>query len=100
LNLAKEEKGDSYWQAAAAEVGKEPEEVLTRAASATRPQLARLIRGSHLKKKLLLTFDDGPHPRSTPVLLRMLHQEKVPATFFVIGKMAEKRPDLVVAIHQ
>lgn len=100
LNLAKEEKNDPYWQAAAVEVAREPEDVLAHAASIVPPPLGRFVRGSHLKKKLLLTFDDGPHPQSTPLLLRMLHDEKVPATFFVIGKMAEKRPDLILAIKQ
>ena len=100
LNLAKEEKNDPYWQAAAAEVARAPEDVLAQTASAEPQPVPRLVRGSHLQKKILLSFDDGPHPRSTPVLLRILHEEKVPATFFVIGKMAERRPDLVVAIHQ
>ena len=100
INLAKEEKADPYWQAAADEVAREPEDVLARPASNTPSPVARLVRGSHLKKRLLLSFDDGPHPQSTPVLLKILHEEKVPATFFVIGKMAKKRPDLIVAIHQ
>ncbi len=100
LNLAKEEKNDPRWQEAAAEVAREPEDILARTTSDTSQPLGRLVRGSHLKKKLLLTFDDGPHSKSTPVLLRILHEEKVPATFFVIGKMAVKRPDLIQAIHQ
>ncbi len=42
-----------------------------------------------------LTFDDGPHPEFTSKLLAVLDKYNVKATFFVVGKMAEKRPDLV-----
>lgn len=37
------------------------------------------------KKYVLLTFDDGPDPRSTPAVLDVLKQEKVKALFFVTG---------------
>ena len=42
-----------------------------------------------------LTFDDGPDPRWTPKILDILKAKKAPATFFVIGKNAENRPDIV-----
>ncbi|MBV8463381.1 MAG: polysaccharide deacetylase family protein, partial [Acidimicrobiales bacterium] len=42
-----------------------------------------------------LTFDDGPNPTWTPQILRVLRAEHVPATFFVIGKEAERFPSLV-----
>jgi peptidoglycan-N-acetylglucosamine deacetylase len=47
---------------------------------------------------IALTFDDGPHPKMTERLLAVLEQEKVPATFFVVGKMAERYPYLVQEI--
>ncbi len=47
---------------------------------------------------IALTFDDGPHPDFTPQLLAILRQQQVPATFFVVGEMAEEHPDLVQAI--
>jgi peptidoglycan/xylan/chitin deacetylase (PgdA/CDA1 family) len=47
---------------------------------------------------IALTFDDGPHPKMTEQLLTLLSQEKVPATFFVVGKMAERYPYLVQEI--
>jgi peptidoglycan/xylan/chitin deacetylase (PgdA/CDA1 family) len=47
-----------------------------------------------------LTFDDGPHAGRTPELLNVLRRAKVPATFFVVGKMAERHPDLVLDIAQ
>lgn len=42
-----------------------------------------------------LTFDDGPHPRTTPRVLDVLAREGVCATFFVVGKQARKWPGLV-----
>ncbi len=102
LNLAKEEKDDPYWQAAREEVYKTPEQLLAQDASERRrgQPLAKLVRGSHRAKTLLLTFDDGPHPTSTPAHQKILRDENVSATFFVIGKMVEKRPDLLRAIAQ
>lgn len=47
------------------------------------------------KKSVALTFDDGPHPDRTPKILEILREKKVKATFFVIGKNAEKYPDLL-----
>ncbi len=44
---------------------------------------------------IALTFDDGPHPVKTEQLLAMLKQEGVPATFFVVGKMAVRYPEIV-----
>lgn len=42
-----------------------------------------------------LTFDDGPHPAYTSRLLDGLKERGVKATFFLIGKSAEKYPELV-----
>ena len=42
-----------------------------------------------------LTFDDGPHPEHTPVLLDRLEELRIVATFFVVGERAAKHPDLV-----
>jgi peptidoglycan/xylan/chitin deacetylase (PgdA/CDA1 family) len=41
-----------------------------------------------------LTFDDGPS-KLTPEVLDILQEEKVPATFFVLGKYAEEYPDTI-----
>lgn len=46
-------------------------------------------------KKVVLTFDDGPDPTYTPQILDILKRENVPATFFVIGSMAEKNIPLL-----
>src|ERR1700716_1882631 len=36
-------------------------------------------------RQIALTFDDGPDPRSTPLLLDLLGQSNVKAAFFCIG---------------
>jgi peptidoglycan/xylan/chitin deacetylase (PgdA/CDA1 family) len=45
--------------------------------------------------EVVLTFDDGPWPPTTPKVLAALAQECVRATFFLIGKPASEHPDLV-----
>lgn len=42
-----------------------------------------------------LTFDDGPHPVYTPLLLDGLQERGIHATFFLIGSQAEMYPELV-----
>ena len=46
-------------------------------------------------KSLVLTFDDGPDSRYTPVLLDLLKHENIPAAFFVVGNFLSDQPDLV-----
>ena len=46
-------------------------------------------------KFVSLTFDDGPHPGYIPRIVRILEKYNARATFFVVGKMAEKYPDLI-----
>ena len=47
-----------------------------------------------------LTFDDGPHPHSTPAVLAVLEQYQVQGTFFMLGEMAQQYPDLVRQVAQ
>jgi peptidoglycan/xylan/chitin deacetylase (PgdA/CDA1 family) len=47
---------------------------------------------------LYLTFDDGPHPVNTPLLLDFLASMGVRASFFLVGKSAEAHPGIVSAI--
>lgn len=42
-----------------------------------------------------LTFDDGPHPFSTPRILDVLGELGVTATFFVVGRNVRAYPELV-----
>ncbi len=41
-----------------------------------------------------LTFDDGPHAQGTPAMLELLAQERVPATFFLVGEQVQRNPSL------
>ncbi len=52
-------------------------------------------RGGDHPGMIALTFDDGPDPRWTPAILDILKREKVPATFFIIGKNGQAYPELV-----
>jgi peptidoglycan/xylan/chitin deacetylase (PgdA/CDA1 family) len=45
-------------------------------------------------REIGITFDDGPHPTRTARLLRILKDYGVRATFFEVGEMAKRRPDL------
>ena len=54
--------------------------------------LVRLPRGA---RGVVLTFDDGPDPETTPKVLDALDAHGAKATFFVIGKKAEAHPELV-----
>lgn len=46
-------------------------------------------------KKVALTFDDGPDSVYTPQILDILRENKVKATFFLIGERAKLFPDVV-----
>lgn len=50
------------------------------------------------KKRIALTFDDGPHPIYTPQMLELLKEEQVPATFFLLGENVELYGDVVKEI--
>jgi len=45
------------------------------------------------QKLIALTFDDGPHPELTPLLLDILREQNVRVTFFVLGCNAEDAPE-------
>lgn len=46
-------------------------------------------------KRVFLTFDDGPSKTVTPLILDLLKQENIKATFFLLGSRAELNPDIV-----
>lgn len=50
-------------------------------------------------KKMVLTFDDGPHPKYTRQILDILDRYKVVANFFVVGIEAEKNIPLIKRIY-
>ena len=47
-----------------------------------------------------LTFDDGPDNKNTPAILDILKNENVPATFYVLGTMAEQNPEVLKRIFE
>ncbi len=52
------------------------------------------------KKKVALTFDDGPHPQYTPEMLAALKEKNVKATFFLLGQEVEKYPEIVKQLQE
>jgi peptidoglycan/xylan/chitin deacetylase (PgdA/CDA1 family) len=59
-----------------------------------------LSRGLAGRNRVALTFDDGPHPRTTRRVLDELAAEGRRATFFVLGEKAERHPDVLRdAVH-
>ncbi|BCJ87984.1 hypothetical protein skT53_29690 [Effusibacillus dendaii] len=46
-------------------------------------------------KHVALTFDDGPDVHTTAQVLDILKQNRVPATFFLIGNRASAHPEMV-----
>ncbi|ALA44018.1 polysaccharide deacetylase [Paenibacillus peoriae] len=51
------------------------------------------------EQPIALTFDDGPDPEFTPLLLDLLKKYNIKGTFFVLGRKAEKYPDLIQRMH-
>lgn len=54
------------------------------------PGIRFVITGAN--QSLFLTFDDGPHPETTPAILELLAKHDAMATFFCLGRNAEKYP--------
>lgn len=66
------------------------------AAAGDSPQSAE---HSTAKRVVYLTFDDGPSA-VTPQVLKILKEQGVKATFFVLGEQAAGRPELINAIWE
>lgn len=47
------------------------------------------------RKEIALTFDDGPYPFYTDLLLHVLERSHVSATFFLVGRSSQEFPELV-----
>jgi peptidoglycan-N-acetylglucosamine deacetylase len=52
-------------------------------------------KGKQGAKGVALTFDDGPDPEVTPLLLDLLDRHSVSATFFVTGERAARHPSII-----
>jgi peptidoglycan/xylan/chitin deacetylase (PgdA/CDA1 family) len=74
------------------------EQCRVRLAESESMQVAMLegVGGDH--EVAALTIDDGPHPLTTPLMLSVLHDYGVRATFFLVGEKAEEYPELVARI--
>ena len=52
------------------------------------------------EKVVYLTFDDGPSKSVTPLILDLLKQENIKASFFVLGSRVELNPDVLKRAHK
>ncbi|MGD9329384.1 MAG: polysaccharide deacetylase family protein [Cyclobacteriaceae bacterium] len=59
-----------------------------------------LWHGDRDKKKIYLTFDDGPVPGVTDYILDVLSELDVKATFFCVGENIKKNPEVFKRIVQ
>lgn len=52
------------------------------------------------KKRVALTFDDGPNAKVTPQILAILKKYNVKATFFMVGKNASSNAKIVEQVYK
>jgi peptidoglycan/xylan/chitin deacetylase (PgdA/CDA1 family) len=55
---------------------------------------------AHAPPAVALTFDDGPWPDTTLRILQILDRMHVKATFFMVGYLAERHPDIVQRVER
>ncbi len=53
-----------------------------------------IFRGPHQRKRVAITFDDGPSPLWTPPILDELRRANIKATFFMIGHHVKSYPKI------
>lgn len=98
--LRAEEKKSTVVRQATHKNGNETRYKMTNAAhhqenlSQTFPN-AIVYKGNSRLKWVALTFDDGPDHYYTPRILDILQAKGVHATFFIVGKEAQRFPDMV-----
>lgn len=59
----------------------------------TKTRIKKIYRSD--EKRVFLTFDDGPSKAVTPLILDVLKQEQIKATFFTLGSRVELYPEIV-----
>ncbi|MBU5485696.1 polysaccharide deacetylase [Clostridium sp. MSJ-11] len=59
-----------------------------------------MAHNSTKEKVVFLTFDDGPSPNNTPEILKILKDNDVKATFFVIGTSVESYPHVAKRLYK
>ena len=79
------------WEALLAEAGSPAASAL----AILQDEVRVLFHGRREVGQVALTIDDGPHPLITPLMLAILKENDVQATFFIVGKKAEEYPALV-----
>lgn len=52
------------------------------------------------KKRVFITFDDGPIPEATPWVLDTLDRFGIKATFFMVGQNVERNPGLLEEVKR
>lgn len=77
------------------EVDEKPEVEPPAPEQPTTPVTPTVPQPSTGRKLVALTFDDGPSAAQTPRLLQILRDKNVKATFFVVGNMAQRSPDIL-----
>lgn len=74
-----------------------------RLALGSRFRAGALAHGPRDRKRVALTFDDGPDPRWTPAIVEALGRAGARATFFLLGEALERHPEVarvVAAQHE
>lgn len=94
LNEDKKHKGSVSLHRAAPFLKKEWRDQLTAAPSSEAVTAGKSV------KKIALTFDDGPNPKSTKAILATLKKHHARATFFMLGSRVEQYPALVDQVVQ
>ncbi|WP_332695596.1 polysaccharide deacetylase family protein [Halalkalibacter lacteus] len=56
--------------------------------------------GDSSKKRIALTFDDGPEDTYTPQILEILREKGVKATFFVVGERVKEYPERLKQMYR
>ena len=56
--------------------------------------------GDFFVKEIVLTFDDGPRESGTQEILEVLNKYNVKATFFVVGKFADRYSQFTKLLHE
>ena len=59
------------------------------------PSRLFITHGPRKSGSVCLTFDDGPHPVHTPRILDALKDNRIKATFFILGRNAQEHTELV-----
>lgn len=69
------------------------------------PTIIIRVNGWRITKRIneaaiAITFDDGPNPEYTPLLLDLLKKYGVKASFFVVGSKVKAYPDIIKRMNQ